>query len=414
VKVGKASRATIAATDFRSVADSPRRSGPANLRIDRVHPINSDAPTESPEAAGQPIRLLVVEDSDLDYELLLRSLRRQRLEPESVRVEDEAGLRRELAAGRWDAVVSDHHLPRFSSGEALRIVRASGLDLPFIIVSGTIGEDAAVAAMQAGADDYLIKGRLARLGPALRNAMAGAAARRERSAAQRALAESERRLRELTDHLQQAVEAERAAIAREIHDDVGGMLTALRFDLSWIERNGDDAVRVRARQGLDTLNQAVLAVQRIMRNLRPPALDAGIVAALEFLVSQFASRTGIDAKLTTNRDRVDVTEQIAITVYRVVQESLTNVAKHSRARHARVDLVAQEDTLSLEITDDGVGIRAEDVDKPGSFGLRGLVERVRQAHGWLEVAVGEGRGAVMLTLPLTEGAAARLHDEAGA
>jgi signal transduction histidine kinase len=379
-----------------------------------VHPTISPEPTDGPDTAEEPIRLLVVEDSELDYELLLRSLRRQHLAPRSVRVEDEPGLRAALRAGPWDAVISDHHLPRFSSGEALRIVRASGSDLPFIIVSGTIGEEAAVAAMQAGADDYLIKGRLARLGPALRNSLSAASARRERGAAQQALAESERRLRALTDHLQQAVEDERAAIAREVHDDVGGMLTALRFDLSWIERHGEEPVRARARQGLDTLNQAVLAVQRIMRNLRPPALDAGIVAALDFLVQQFSSRTGIDTQLTANRDRIEVSEQVAITVYRVAQESLTNVAKHAQARRARVDLVIQDDTLSLEISDDGIGIRAADIDKPGSFGLRGLTERVRQVHGWIDVAVGERRGAVMLTIPLTQQAASRFMDESDA
>lgn len=386
----------------------------SNSRKDRVHPTISPEPTDGPDTAEEPIRLLVVEDSELDYELLLRSLRRQHLAPRSVRVEDEPGLRAALRAGPWDAVISDHHLPRFSSGEALRIVRASGSDLPFIIVSGTIGEEAAVAAMQAGADDYLIKGRLARLGPALRNSLSAASARRERGAAQQALAESERRLRALTDHLQQAVEDERAAIAREVHDDVGGMLTALRFDLSWIERHGEEPVRARARQGLDTLNQAVLAVQRIMRNLRPPALDAGIVAALDFLVQQFSSRTGIDTQLTANRDRIEVSEQVAITVYRVAQESLTNVAKHAQARRARVDLVIQDDTLSLEISDDGIGIRAADIDKPGSFGLRGLTERVRQVHGWIDVAVGERRGAVMLTIPLTQQAASRFMDESDA
>ncbi len=367
-----------------------------------------------PHAGAQPIRLLVVEDDEHDFELLLRTLRRQGFDPDAVRVEHESALRDALAHGGWDGVISDHHLPRFSSDAALRVVRDSGLDLPFIIVSGAIGEETAVAAMQAGADDYLIKGRLARLGPALRNALAAAAARRGREAARRALAESEQRLRALADHLQQAVEDERAAIARDIHDDVGGMLTALRFDLSWIERHAEEPVRARARQGLETLNQAVLAVQRIMRDLRPPALDAGIVAALEFLVAQFGTRTGIDAQFTTNRERVDVPEPIAITVYRVAQESLTNIAKHAQARRARVDLVVQDDTLSVEVTDDGIGIRAQDIDKPDSFGLRGLAERVRRIGGWIDVAVGERRGAVMATIPLTEQAAARLREEVDA
>ena len=379
---------------------------------------NSAAPTAcaqpSADTATQSLRLLVVEDSELDHELLLRALRRQGFEPDALRVEDGEALEAALRKGPWDAVISDHHLPRFSSSEALRTVRASGLDLPFIIVSGLIGEDAAVAALQAGADDYLVKGRLARLGPALRNAIAAAAARRERSTAQQALAASEQRLRALADHLQQAVEAERAAIARDVHDDVGGMLTALRFDLSWIARHGDAPTRARAHQGLETLDQAVAAVQRLLHDLRPPALEAGLVAALEFLVTQFRSRTGIDARFSSNRERIELAEPLAITVYRVAQESLTNVAKHSGARHARLDLLVSAETLSLEVTDDGVGIRASELDKPGSFGLRGLTERVRQVHGWLEVAADAGRGAVMLTIPLSAQAAARLHDGADA
>lgn len=380
-----------------------------------MHPTNSTtssaARTAGSETCGEPVRLLVVEDSELDYELLLRSLRRQQFDPHAIRVEDAGGLQAALADGPWDAVISDHHLPRFSSADALRIIRSDSANLPFIIVSGNIGEDAAVAAIQAGADDYLIKGRLARLGPALRSAMSAGAARRGRTAAQEALAASEQRLRALTDHLHQAVEAERAEIAREVHDDVGGMLTALRFDLSWIERHGDDAIRGRAHQGLETLNQAVEAVHRILRNLRPPALEAGIVAALEFLVSQFESRTGINTHLDCNRESIDVCEQVAITVYRVAQESLTNIGKHSQAAHARLDLVLQDDMLSLEISDDGVGIRSEDLDKPGSFGLRGLIERARQANGWLEIAAGKRRGAIMLMIPLTPQAAARLDAE---
>lgn len=363
---------------------------------------------------GDPVRLLVVEDSELDYELLLRELRRQRFNPDCLRVDSAATLTSALDARPWDAVISDHHLPGFSSLQALEIVRSRGLELPFIIVSGAIGEDVAVSAMQAGADDFLIKGRLARLGLALRNAMSAATVRTERTSARQALAESERRLRELTDHLQQAVEAERAAIAREVHDDVGGMLTALRFDLSWIERHGEGSVRERARQGLETLDQAVAAVQRILRDLRPPALDAGLVAALEFLVEQFARHTGLKAELSCNRERLEVSEQIAITVYRVAQESLTNVAKHAQAHSVRLDLMVQDDLLSLEITDDGIGIRADDLGKDSSFGLRGLQERVRQVSGWLDVATGGPHGSVMLTIPLTQAAAVQLHAEQGA
>ena len=392
-------------TLFQTVIPSDR------LREDRLEPAAHAPDPGTPAQPTQSIRLLVVEDSDLDYELLLHALRRQGFDPDCVRVETAEAFEEALNRGHWDAVISDHHLPRFSSTQALSLVRSGGSKLPFIIISGAIGEEVAVQAMQAGADDYLIKGKLARLGTALRKAMAAAAIRQEREQARSALAQSERRLRELADHLQVALEAERAAIAREVHDDVGGMLTALRFDLNWIERHAADPVRARARQGLDTLEQAVAAVQRLLRNLRPPALDAGLVAALEALVEQFESRTGLKGRLRTNRDRIELPEAAAITVYRVAQESLTNVAKHAHASRVDLDLMIQDDLLSLEIIDDGRGLQPGDPLKEGSFGLRGLQERVRHAGGWVDVPIGLGHGLVMLTLPMTEAAAQRLAQE---
>jgi signal transduction histidine kinase len=101
-------------------------------------------------------------------------------------------------------------------------------------------------------------------------------------------------------------------------------------------------------------------------------------------------------------------------VYRVAQESLTNVAKHAQAHSVRLDLMVQDELLSLEIVDDGVGIRADDLGKDSSFGLRGLNERVRQVRGWLDVATGGPHGSVMLTIPLSDAAAAHLESEQSA
>jgi len=384
-------------------SDRPRDSTPDSS------PCHDGSPASAP--LPQRIRLLVVEASELDYEVLLQALRRQGFEPDCVRVDTARAFEEALNRGHWDAVISDHHLPRFSGTQALSLVRSGGSRLPFIIISASIGEEVAVQAMQAGADDFLVKGKLARLGTALRKAVAAAAVRLEHEQARQALAESERQLRALADHLQVALEAERAAIAREVHDDVGGMLTALRFDLDWIERHASEAVSARARQGLHTLEQASAAVQRLLRNLRPPALDAGLVAALEALVEQFRSRTGLKAQLRTNRDRIDLPEAAAITVYRVAQESLTNVAKHAHASQVGLDLMVQDDVLSLEIIDDGVGLEPGDPAKEGSFGLRGLQERVRHAGGWVDIPVGLGHGLVMLTLPLSESAVSKLAQE---
>ena len=307
------------------------------------------------------VNLLVIEDSALDYEVILATLAAQGIAAEALRVQTGAELAAALQNRVWDIVISDHNLPGFSSIEALDAVRALPKPPPFIIVSGTLGEDAAVEAMRRGADDFLIKGRLARLGPALRNAMENAALRRAKAVADEKLRQSEEQLSNLTAHLQTVVDEERAEIAREIHDDVGGTLTALKFEFSLIEKHVDDALKPRVRRALETLGYAMEASQRIMRNLHPPILDAGLVPAIEWQVRQFQDRTGISARFRSNVDTVEVKPSIAMTVYRVCQESLTNVTRHSKATRVEVQLFLGGGELTLEVSDSGRGARPDDL-----------------------------------------------------
>ncbi len=156
-----------------------------------------------------PLRVLIVEDQEDDAALMLRELRRAQFEPEYERVETEDELTSALGQGGWDIVLSDHGLPRFNSLQALNMVHESGLDVPFIIVSGSIGEDLAVAAMKSGAHDYIMKNNLARLGPAVERELREAETRRARRAAEeerqgliqeleQAYTQLERRVRQIT------------------------------------------------------------------------------------------------------------------------------------------------------------------------------------------------------------------------
>ena len=183
---------------------------------------------------------------ELDHELVLAQLRRGGLHVRRAarrHARPTSAPRCEQPLGRRS--LSDYNLPGFSGLVALRpAASASGSDVPFILVSGEIGEDTAVEAMRNGASDYLLKNNLARLAPALLHAIeASRDAPRARSAPTASCGESKQRLRELAQHLQTSIEMERAAIAREIHDDVGGSLTALKFDLAWIARHADATPR---------------------------------------------------------------------------------------------------------------------------------------------------------------------------
>ncbi len=348
------------------------------------------------------LRLIVADDSPLDFELLVATLEREHLQIAARRVETGPQLIAALTTASWDAVISEHRLPAFSSGEALRIVREGGHDLPFIIVSGTIGEEAAVAAMRSGVDDYLTKGRLARLAPALLNALSAAETRRQRARDAQALEASEERLRGLLAHLETVVDEERTAIAREIHDDIGGMLTALRFDLSWIERNGDARSVERAGHAMHTIAQVMQSAQHIQRNLRPPVLDAGLLEAMRWQIGEFRRRTGTEVDFTSNVTTIVLDAEPAMCVYRTLQEALTNVAKHARARSVRVGLIVEPDQLSLEIADDGIGMDQRELAKPASFGLRGLAERARRSGGWIDVSAASRGTCVLLSIPIAQ------------
>ena len=147
-------------------------------------------------SAARPLRLLHLEDSELDHELTLANLRRAGSPVEALRVETRSEFEAQLA-GPWDVIVSDYNLPGFTGIQALEILRESGRSTPFVLVSGEIGEDTAVQAMRHGASDYLLKSQLARLQPALMNAIAAAQERRRRQAADAELASSRQRLRAL-------------------------------------------------------------------------------------------------------------------------------------------------------------------------------------------------------------------------
>jgi len=225
----------------------------------------------------------------------------------------------------------------------------------------------------------------------------------ERRRADEELRASRSRLQELAAFLETVREAERQRIARELHDELGQSLTALRIDLNWIRAKcvGDNpAANERVRGALDTVEHTVDAVRRISEDLRPRMLDdLGLAAALEHHVEQFARRSAIPCTLHMDRDDYEVDERTATAVFRAVQEALTNVARHSGANQVEVDLVGDEDTLHVEIRDNGRGIAGDGGGK--TFGLLGMRERIGMLGGTIDIVSAPGGGtAVRIAVPL--------------
>jgi len=367
--------------------------------------------TSGVEQAGRVLRVLHVEDSDLDHQLIRAQLARAGLTLSMERLDTLPAV---LAAldQRWDAIISDYNLPGFTGLQILEAVKARQLLTPFLLVSGEIGEDAAVIAMRNGASDYLLKNNLARLAPALLNAIDAVDSERARRAADEELLRSKQRLHQLAGHLQTSVELERAAIAREIHDDVGGSLTALKFDLAWIDRHAQEPdVRQRVAAALETVSSAIEASQRIMHNLRPAILEQGLVAALQWMAARFERRTGIEAALRVGEERLALPSGVPLVAYRTAQEALTNVSKHSGATRVEIELSLDSGVLTLEICDNGKGIAPDDLAKERSFGIRGLHERAATVGGWVDLSSTPGKGtSLILTVPLAADAIDALDD----
>jgi signal transduction histidine kinase len=353
-------------------------------------------------APGQTVRLLHLEDSEPDHALAMAQLHRAGLEVQAERIESRGQFTQALALP-WDVIVSDYNLPGFSGLEALQMLRDSNSLVPFILVSGEIGEDTAVEAMRNGASDYLLKNNLARLAPAIEHAVAASETHRARVRADRDLQASRLRLSELAQHLQTSVENERHAIAREIHDDVGGSLTALKFDLDWIGRRSTaPEVRLRVQSAIDTVSQAIEASQRIMHNLRPAILEQGLVAALQWMASRFEKRSGIACAFRTSHERPALPTGVPLVAYRTAQEALTNISKHAAATKVSIDLTMTSGVLSLEVSDNGRGLSSVDLAKAQSFGIRGLKERALTVGGWVDLSSGPSGTTLILSVPLED------------
>jgi signal transduction histidine kinase len=240
-----------------------------------------------------------------------------------------------------------------------------------------------------------------RIASALQHSLQAARARRDARTAVAALAESEAKLHALTQHLEHAQEDERRAIAQEIHDDIGGALTALKFELARLARALPNGA---AKPQLDSISQllesAVVASHRIQHALRPAVLDAGLVAALEWLARGFAERSGVKTDFQANRDEFEIAADRAAAVYRVAQEALTNIRKHARASQVHMQLFVLADEITLEIADNGEGFDADNLQVTPGFGVRGVIERARGLGGWAEVSSSRGRGTtVMFSIP---------------
>lgn len=492
-----------------------------------------------------PLRVLLVEDSRDDADMLLLEMRQAGFGLTSKRVDTEPAMRKAMKDRKWDIVISDFNLPRFGAREALAVLREADPDIPFVIVSGCIDEEVAIALMKQGASDFVMKDRLARLAPVIERELQDATLRREhrraqealranekllkeitsslgegiyvlneggklifmnpeaerllgwaesellgrsvhniihpqnpdgtplaesdcgvlgvlrdgnvyrtddevfarkdgslipvsyistaiieggkttaavtafqdisqRKQAERDLLESRRQLRDLSSYLQTVREEERTRIARELHDELGQMLTGVKLDAMWLtkhlskeRRNVVDKIASMSQLIDETLD----AMRRVAADLRPVMLDdLGLAAAAEWLTEEFARRSGIGIRLEIDVEQgkcdchggiCDLDADVATAAFRIVQECLTNIARHAQAEHVLVYLKCMGGKLIMRISDDGNGMAASNDNRRNSYGIIGMRERAHGLGGTMNFSSIPGKGTcVEVILPV--------------
>ncbi len=374
---------------------------------------------------NQPLQVLLIEDSEDDAALLEHELRRAGYAPVCHRVETREETSAVLDRHFWDLIIADYHLPRFDGLTALALVKAKELDVPFIIVSGFISEEVAVAAMKAGAHDYLMKDRLTRLGAAVERELREAEVRRERRRAQEELRQAydklETRVQERTADLKTAnarlqaaiaerrrlelelleiTEKERRRIGLDLHDDLGQQLSALALMTKGLELK---LAKRRAREASDAARIHNL-VQQAMNHTRELAHDLATLdlkgddlpAALDGLAQQATGLFKISCQFERNGSVPPLDSSMASQLYKIAQEAVTNAIKHGKARKVAIKLSCNGGELGLTVLN--TGLPFPDLDgKSTGMGLRIMNYRASLIGGSLTVQAAGPRGGAVVT-----------------
>lgn len=383
---------------------------------------------------GKPLRVLMVEDSEDDAELVLLQLRRGGYEPTILRVDNPEGMAGALEQQSWDVIISDYVMPRFSGLAALALLRERQIDMPFIVVSGKIGEEVAVEAMKAGAHDYIMKGNLARLAPAIERELRDAAIRRER--------------RQMEEQLQRAQRLEMAGtIAGQVAHDFANLLSPLIGYPQLIKRvlppdhravKFCDALLQNLRQ-LAAINDDLLTLGRRGRSHQEPVdLNELIDRALTTFV-EFPPDLSIETHLTPDLPSIPGSSaQLLRVAANFISNARDAMKDNGVLRIQTAVLRAQEsfgrynripagDYVSLAVSDTGCGIPAEIADRifdpffttkradsrrGSGLGLSIVQAIVADHQGYVDLETAVGRGTTFIVyLPLDRKAPGRVAVE---
>jgi signal transduction histidine kinase len=382
--------------------------------------------------AHRPLRVLLVEDSQPDAILIARALERGGFQPEWERVETSEAMQLALEQRPWDLILADHAMPQFSATAALELVKKHGVDIPFIIVSGHIDEETAVAAMKAGAHDYVMKERLARLVPAVDRELREAEVRRARAKSERELMRAHEELEErvekrtaalksanlklqkmieertrLENELLDIAENERKRIGFDLHDDLGQKLTGVSMMIKGLQHkltlnHHPDAQEVGNIHSV--IEQIVHHTHDLAHNFS--SLDVrgdDLPAVLKGLAANVRKMFNIDCTFSAKGAIPDLPQGATMQFYKIAQEAISNAIKHGKAKQVSIGLSRGLAKLVMTIDNDGLPF-SEPASAKDRMGLRIMNYRANTLGASLRIEPKPKEGTLLTcVLPLKNG-----------
>lgn len=349
------------------------------------------------------LQVLLVEDSPSDALLIDEALSevlefRHRL----VHAQSLADALARTLTMQFDVVLLDLGLPDAQGLETFASFHRRAPDLPVLVLTGLDDVSLGSQAIQDGAQDYLQKRdiRSSELSRVIRYAI-------ERHRSRMALKDSHAELQRLSVNIQHAREEEKARVARELHDDLGQQLAALKIEVANIQNRSGQTGAAAAGAELGNVNalidRLIVSVRRIAADLRPAILDdLGLIPAIEWFTDEFSARYGLRVVRHIDVDDIAFNRNSATAVFRIVQEAMTNVARHSGATEVRLDIGRKEESCVVSVVDNGHGCSSDGRRSPKSFGLLGMRERAAALGGELRIRTAPDAGfALSVWIPLT-------------
>ncbi|MCW7536551.1 histidine kinase [Aquabacterium sp. A7-Y] len=347
------------------------------------------------------LRMVCIEDEEDDVELVRLALWRGGMDAVLERVADEPGLRRCLAE-KPDLLLCDYSMPGFSAERALALLAEGRHDVPLVVVTRAIGEEAVVQLFRAGAKDYVAKDKLALLPSVITRVLQARALEQERRRTAEQLRSAYERLRVLSARVVDAQERERALIARDLHDGLGQLLTGIVIHLHAAGRSGDpEKARHCSERAAGMAQEAIQQVKSLSFDLRPAQLELlGFSAAVQATVDRRLENSGATGYVRVRGQEGEGGRPSYAVALRVLQEALTNVVRHAGASSVVVRLrFVDPERLVMTVADDGCGFDVRQTLAGGiserNFGLYGMAERAELGGGRIRWRSRPGRGTVL-------------------